>query len=491
MPEASVLIVEDEGLVAQELKERLEALGCSVLGIVRRGEDAVQQASVLQPDLILMDVRLAGPMDGITAARNIRDERRIPVIFVTAYGDTSTVDRASETEPYGYILKPFDGAALRIAVATALHRSRIEKERDRAHEELALSEARQRKVRESLETILQDCPAVIFRSPVQKERTFTYVSPSFRQLLGDEPSLAQTPGFWRARVHPDDAPLAQSEWEKSLISKRLWNEYRIRHADGNYRWVREEGTVLPQQGEVMGFWTDITREQEVEVDMRRAHRLAAVGSVISGLAHEIRNPLFAISAAVESLESDWSAATFSGYKSVLRSQVKRIADLMNQLREFGRSQPITLSPEPPREILNEAVELCQQDARRAGVTIVVQGDAEEGAVLADRTRLVLVFRNVIENAVQHSPRGAVVDVSVRSEGDSAMYEVRDLGTGFRPEDLANVFEPFFTRRRGGTGLGLSIAQQIAREHGAELRASNDTSGGAIVTLRLPLLPKPE
>ena len=99
--------------------------------------------------------------------------------------------------------------------------------------------------------------------------------------------------------------------------------------------------------------------------------------------------------------------------------------------------------------------------------------------------MVLVLRNLIENAIQHSPSGSIVEISTTQEADVVVCRVRDQGPGFQQEDIRSVFEPFFTRRRGGTGLGLSIALRIAEEHGGTLTAENAPGGGALLTLRLP------
>lgn len=126
MIKASVLIVEDEGLVAKDIKNRLMRLGYDVAAIVSTGEEAVSKAEELRPDLILMDIMLRGRMDGIEAADIIRASFNIPVLFLTAYSDSKTLERAKITEPYGYILKPFDERELHITVEMAIYKHKIE-----------------------------------------------------------------------------------------------------------------------------------------------------------------------------------------------------------------------------------------------------------------------------------------------------------------------------------------------------------------------------
>jgi len=128
MSKENILIVEDKLIVAENLKNKLEQIGYAVSGIVTSGEEAVKKAIKLQPDLILMDIRLEGKMDGIDAAKQIRKKCKIPIIYVTAYADDETLRRASITESYGYVLKPFEIRELRGNIEMAFYKYKTEKE---------------------------------------------------------------------------------------------------------------------------------------------------------------------------------------------------------------------------------------------------------------------------------------------------------------------------------------------------------------------------
>ena len=131
-----ILIVEDEPIVAADLKVRLELLGCHVVGAVPSGEKAVAMAGQSRPDLVLMDIRLEGRMDGIEAAQEIRRQWRLPVVYLTAYADDTTLERAKVTEPFGYILKPFKERELKTVIEMALYKHRAEEEIRRLNETL-------------------------------------------------------------------------------------------------------------------------------------------------------------------------------------------------------------------------------------------------------------------------------------------------------------------------------------------------------------------
>lgn len=129
MTTASILVVEDEGIVAQEIKSRLEKSGYAVCAVAHDGQTAVVRAGECQPDLVLMDIRLKGAMDGIEAAGLIREQFKLPVVYLTAYTDTATLERAKVMEPFGYVVKPFETRSLVAAIEIALHRHRSESER--------------------------------------------------------------------------------------------------------------------------------------------------------------------------------------------------------------------------------------------------------------------------------------------------------------------------------------------------------------------------
>jgi DNA-binding LytR/AlgR family response regulator len=134
MSKTNILIVEDESIVAKDIQHSLKKLGYNVVDVVSTGENAITAASEKKPDLVLMDIMLKGAMSGIDAAHTIKEKLNIPVIFLTAYADESTFNKAKITEPYGYIIKPFKEVDLHTSIEMAIYRhekvSEVQKERD-------------------------------------------------------------------------------------------------------------------------------------------------------------------------------------------------------------------------------------------------------------------------------------------------------------------------------------------------------------------------
>ena len=127
MTRHQIMIVEDESIVAEDMKAMLEGFGYNVPTVAFSGEEAVKKAFDTHPDLVLMDIVLNGQMSGVEAVERIRSRCNIPVVYVTAYADEKTVRRAKATEPYGYILKPFDARELQTAIEIALYKHQMEK----------------------------------------------------------------------------------------------------------------------------------------------------------------------------------------------------------------------------------------------------------------------------------------------------------------------------------------------------------------------------
>jgi PAS domain S-box-containing protein len=232
--------------------------------------------------------------------------------------------------------------------------------------------------------------------------------------------------------------------------------------------------------------TDLVRLQD---SLRRSETMAEIGRFVAGVAHEVRNPLFGISATVDAMELEFGGREeFREFGAHLRDEVERLSALMQDLLEYGGPRPAQLARDSLADVLVRARGSCGTSGRTAGVTVRIEAAPDLPQVDIDRQRMVLVFKNLIENAIQHSPAGSEVVVRARVSDEARLVEcaIEDSGPGFRDEDLPRVFEPFFTRRKHGTGLGLAIAYSIVLGHGGEVVARNRAQGGAAVVVRLPL-----
>ena len=210
------------------------------------------------------------------------------------------------------------------------------------------------------------------------------------------------------------------------------------------------------------------------------------------MAHEVRNPLFSISAAFDALEVELGdREDYAEWAKLLRLQVVRLSQLMQDLLDYGKPTVLNPTAVDPREAVRRAVHSCASLARERGVALAEEVFPEIPRLEMDARRMEQVFENLIANAIQHSPRGGRVRVAARpgpAPDAHVEFTVEDEGTGLAEIDIPHLFEPFFSRRKGGTGLGLSIVQRIVEAHRGRVVAANRTAGGAVFAVSLPRLP---
>ncbi|HKT33450.1 MAG TPA: response regulator, partial [Nitrospira sp.] len=264
MPKANILIVEDEAVVAADLAGKLERAGYRSVGIACDGEDAVESAKALAPDLVLMDIRLAGPMDGIKTAERIQESRNIPIVYLTAHSDMATLRRAAATEPFGYILKPFEERDVTTQIEIALFKHQAERR-------LRESEERYRKLIETaMDSIITfDHAGLILSTNAATEHMFGYRT---EEMIGRNISML-LPGWFSEEA--DESPADASARLMRLIG--LWREVNGRRRQGDAFPVEIAVSESFSNGEVRytGILRDISERKRTEGELRwRAGLLA-------------------------------------------------------------------------------------------------------------------------------------------------------------------------------------------------------------------------
>ena len=236
---------------------------------------------------------------------------------------------------------------------------------------------------------------------------------------------------------------------------------------------------------------DITKRAELEASLRQSEMMSLLGSLVAGVAHEVRNPLFGISSILDAFETRFSDRTeYLRYTNVLRDEIGRLTILMEELLEYGKPFRGELYLVAIDEMITRSIKACLPAAEVAHVSLDRRVEDLLPKIRIDRRRLSKVFVNLIENAIQHSPRESTVIVEAQKVTDAGsdwvQCAIRDCGGGILAEDIPKIFEPFFSKRRGGTGLGLAIAHRIMQEHGGKLIAGNNPEGGACMIARFPI-----
>jgi signal transduction histidine kinase len=258
--------------------------------------------------------------------------------------------------------------------------------------------------------------------------------------------------------------------------------------------VRVHGLDPTVRGEHLGHLIvvhDMTALREAQNSMRQSETMAALGTLMVGVAHEVRNPLFSLTAMIDVLQERFPRhEDIDNYVGQLRAQTQRIADVTSALLQYGKPVERERGLGDIEGAIREAVQACRGLAGRNEVELSTTIVGPLPRITMDRLRLVELFVNLIENAIHSTPVAGRIDISaaeVTTDGLRAVLcSVKDTGSGFRDVDPTRVFEPFYTSRVDGIGMGLAISQRIARDHEAEIVAYDAPGGGALVQVSFRL-----
>jgi signal transduction histidine kinase len=515
-PPARILIVEDEHLVALDIQQHVARLG-HVAEIVYSGEDAVARVAASQFDLILMDVRLNGPIDGIQAANEIRREIDVPVIYLTAYADNDTLDRARLTEPYGYLLKPFQERELKAAIDMALQRHTSDKlrwEQQQLQRFLADASARMaasldfravaRGAAELLVPRYADWCAIHLKDTNDTIPAFSFTRPD-----GDTDVITRTPRLIESvQLNARPEMLTQVN-DAAELREALGSQ----HIDV----LRELGArslvcvPLVARGQVLGalalvagrsraryggsdlaFAEDFGHRLAMALDNALLYRKAerAIGmrdDVLAIVSHDLRTPLGNIVLQAEAIASNPAMRKAASVITHAAHRMNRlIGDLLDASAINAGQLALDCRVHGAGEITREALEMFRSQAEARNITIFEQID-DDARLSCDRDRVVQVLSNLIGNAVKFTPRGGEVTVSVNREPSRVRFEVADNGPGISDEQLPHLFDRFWRAHahRTGAGLGLFIARGIVAAHGSTLEVDTQLGAGARFFFGLP------
>jgi two-component system nitrogen regulation sensor histidine kinase GlnL len=230
---------------------------------------------------------------------------------------------------------------------------------------------------------------------------------------------------------------------------------------------------------------DIKHRKELEEDLKRADRLALMGTLAAGLAHEIRNPLGGIKGAAQLLRRSIDGnSSLREYTDIMVREVDRVNQLIEQLLDLSRPPQLTLAPVNIHQILEDVLLLEGQALGRTEISVKKNFDPSLPPIRGDRAQLTQVFLNLVKNAFQAMERGGALTITTRLETDYHIrgqgtarnrfiwVDIADEGAGIKEEDLPHIFSPFFTTKTNGTGLGLAVCYRIIKEHGGLIRVDS-------------------
>ena len=515
MAPTTVLIAEDERLVAEDISSNLKALGYAVCATVTSGKKAIDEANRHAPDIVLMDIVLKGQMDGVEAANQIRIQFDIPVVYLTAHASEEILQRAKTASPFGYIVKPFRKRELRTAIEVALYRHKTEKALKQSEQWLFTA----------LRSIGEGVTAIDSRGCV------TFMNPVAQSLTGwsEEEAVGKPLKDIFNVVHE----MTREEVENPAV-KVVETGRAVELGDFTLL-IAKDGTDIPlevtanpitgKQGNTVGavmVFRDIRQRRRTEAETRilqaqvqEAQKVEAISTLAGGMAHEYNNALAAIAGSVELLKMDLAEdEDILSYIEPISRSTRRMAKLTSQLLAFargGKYGPKTLCL---NDFVTETLPIFR-DAIDPAIAIETDVASCISCVEADPTQMQMVISSVLNNASEATNGSGRIIISATEEevdeelvkkhpdlkqGRYVHLSVRDSGNGMDEETRNRIFEPFFTTKFQGRGLGMAAVYGIIRNHYGGIWVDSEPGKGTVVHIYLPCVdpekidvekPKPE
>lgn len=490
-----ILVVEDEGIIAADIQSRLERLGYKVPAIARTGEEALHFARSMPFDLVLMDIRLKGDMDGIATAQAMKTELEVPVVYITAHADEETINRATDTEPFGYILKPIRDSELRSAVQISIHKHEMER---RLRDSEAWLATTLRSIGEGM-VATNTRGEVVFMNPVAEHLTGCTAADAHLRPLMDVLILQD-----ESTGDPAENPVVDVlAGQKTVLPGRAERAYTLSSRTGEAATI-EMACFENRADELLGavlVLRDIGPRRDLERRVMQSERMEAVANLAAGLAHDFNNQLTVIMGCADELSELLDGDTRDRAVEIKHAG-SLAASLTNQLLTLSRHQ--SRRPEP-MDLNSLVVEMQPALSCALGKTRVLTTSlaANLGRVRGDRNQLKQVVLNLALNARDAMPTGGELRVetanfdiapgSPKAEifppGAYVRLLVSDSGEGIDPDTLSRIFEPFFTTKKPGfgTGLGLSMVHSIILQSGGQITARSELGLGTAFEILLPRL----
>jgi signal transduction histidine kinase len=446
---AAVLIVDDDEALSENLAEIVETLGVPTV-ITRDRQSALAEASKRDFDVALIDVRLPDG-DGLSLLGPLRERApHLQALMVTGNASVEGAMAAVRGAAFAYVLKPVSPPELLETTRRALDRAALLREQERLRRELEQSEQTHRELVESV-------PAFVLAMD-DKGRITTWNSELERVTGYARAEMAGRDGrgFVGAPGHPTELPLKAGGKRK-------------------VRWRQSEVKGHDARATTYAVGIDVTDEDEILRRVLRSERLAAVGTLAAGLAHEVRNPLNSASLQLTLLERRLARgddpASVRPIAQIIKSEIDRLDRLVREFLAFAQPRPLEPRPVDLGELFSTVATLITPEAASVHVSIAV--DMAEGTppALGEAERLRQVLLNLTRNAVEAmSESGGQLRLVARPAGAEVEIVVEDDGPGFGEE--LPVFDAFFTTKSHGTGLGLAIVHRIVTDHGGTIRVES-------------------
>jgi len=480
-----ILVVEDEGLIAADLERRIERLGYPPPAIAQSGEEALACARTTPFDLVLMDIRLKGEMDGVATAAELRLKMRIPVVYVTAHADQETIERAKYTEPLGYLLKPISDGDLRSVIQTAIYKAGMER--------------RLRTGAAWLATTLRSVGDGLIATDSDGEVAFMNLAAE--RLTGWSEGAAKRRKLMEVlRLH-DEATGEHARNPVFELTEREARSYLLISQLGERTAVEVECFENRAENQVLGSIVtvrDIGRRREMEAHQLQSQRMDAIAGLAGGLAHDFNNQLMVISGYADDLMGRLSGEVREQVAEI-RQAASRASATTTQLLALSRHGGEGFEVLNIHEVIHAVRPLIVQTLGDTA-TLTTPMASPLGYIRGDRSQFRQLFLNLARYArgamsgggemrIESSTQEIAADDPLARQyrpGTFVKLVVSDNGEGMDAATVARIFEPRFDARFG-SGLGLSLVHGIVVENGGYIAARSEVGKGTTFEILWPCL----
>jgi hypothetical protein len=488
METASILIVEDEGLIALDLRKKLEQVGYIVPAIADNATDALNAVERYDPSLVLMDIRIRGPQDGIETAGMIRQRFQTPVMFVTAHADRDTLERARITEPFGYIVKPFHSVDFRAMIEMALWKHKME-------QKLRVSEA-------WLSTTFRNVADALIAT--DKEGNVAFMNRPASKLTGwdwrearGKPLLDIFQVFEEATDLPVFHPLDAIYDGRELGTAPKTYKLRGKGSE-DFVLVESEMSANRDEGNLLGIivvFRDVTARRRAERQQQQLQKMNSLALMAIGLGRELADSQRRMDDCLKQLiaQSHGSTLRMLGDVYQLSSYQHSVVQQLVALGRTETGESVTLD-------VNQVLSEMEGKFRKSlGVrrTLHLNLQPEIPAIRADSTALRENVMRLVIDARQAMPDGGVVEISTRAlelDGNPERVEItiRDTGKGIRASARERIFEPYYQSRpgSGNPGFSLALVYQFVALSGGTIEVETEPGQGVAYHLRFPAVANP-
>ena len=501
-----IFIAEDDGIMVILLKTMLPKLGYDIAGVTAFGEDVLEKVTEMSPDLILMDIQLAGALSGIDAAAQVTAKFDIPIIYLSAYSDDNMLQLAKVTKPFGYLVKPVHHRELLATLEMAFYRNAMET-----------------KLRESegkFRNLIENLPDAIF--------VYRIGNTNPGEILDVNPAAERQTGYSRDELIGLNLikDLVTRKVGKTQLVKRkkelfkgstIQFKERKLHKDGSKYWTEGliTGIIYGNERVALSLNRNITEKMQAEEQIKnqnvlldkavqkkqqemeslmerliRQEKLATVGKISGNIAHELRNPLSAIKQSIfflnRILEKNRSESCGSKVKEHLELINKEIDESERVISDMLQSTKINPLEKERTDLGSIILEVFDRRPIEKNIKLNINLHPEPFLIWADPLQMRQVFTNLLTNAAQAISKDGIITVSAKMANSSKKHliNIQDNGPGIAPDNLGKVFEPLYTSKPKGIGLGLSLCKQIIENHGGTITMTSKEGKGTTVNIEL-------